>query len=246
MSADDDLRQRVLELYKPPFQFIHGYIQDADHRMVADQHDGPDSLRVRGWGRISYMDNPEKLQDAVGTMIAEALTEKWQGAKRHELTVWFGSMPESNGKSNFTALLLRKGESLYDGSVITLDRSEYEDRVRYEADRVRHLIGELEDEPDILAYDADKHSGYKAPPPRVPELNPADLKIDTFQVGPHGGWNTRVASGVRVKHRPSGISVECFSERSQHANCAEAKRKLELLVAYAAQIGEEMIHDHGA
>ncbi|MES3625068.1 hypothetical protein QDQ66_06610, partial [Citrobacter freundii] len=35
--------------------------------------------------------------------------------------------------------------------------------VRYEADRMRHLIGELADEPDILAYDADAHSGYVNP-----------------------------------------------------------------------------------
>lgn len=78
-----------------------------------------------------------------------------------ELTVWYGTMPESNGKSNFTALLMRKGGDFVDG--ITIDRSEYPDRVRYEADRVRYLIGELVDRPDILDYDANKHSGYKQP-----------------------------------------------------------------------------------
>lgn len=75
-----------------------------------------------------------------------------------ELTVWYGSMPETNGKTNWTAILHRKGQQLWEG--ITIDRSEYPDRVRYEADRMRHLIGELADEPDILAYDADAHSGY--------------------------------------------------------------------------------------
>jgi len=80
---------------------------------------------------------------------------------RPELTVWYGPMRESNGKSNFTALLLRKGSDVWDG--ITIDRSEYPDRVRYEADRVRYLIGELAERPDILDYDANKHSGYVAP-----------------------------------------------------------------------------------
>lgn len=75
------------------------------------------------------------------------------------LQVWCGPMPESNGKSNFTAIL-HKGD-LVDGHTIT--RSEYPDRVRYEADRVRFLIGELPESPDILAYDADKHSGYIYP-----------------------------------------------------------------------------------
>ena len=75
-----------------------------------------------------------------------------------QLAVWYGSMPETNGKINWTAILHRKGQHPWEG--ITIDLSEYPDRVRYEADRMRHLIGELADEPDILAYDADAHSGY--------------------------------------------------------------------------------------
>lgn len=68
-----------------------------------------------------------------------------------KLQVWFGPMPESNGKTNWTAIL-HSGD-IYHG--ITLERSEYRDRVRYEADRARHLIGEMAEEPDILAYDPD-------------------------------------------------------------------------------------------
>lgn len=77
-----------------------------------------------------------------------------------ELTVWYGAMPESNGKSNFTAILKRKGAGPFDTCHITIDRSEYPDRVRYEADRVRWIIGELKEEPCITDYDANKHSGY--------------------------------------------------------------------------------------
>ncbi|WAG77027.1 hypothetical protein LMK08_16760 [Metapseudomonas furukawaii] len=75
------------------------------------------------------------------------------------LSVWYGSMPESNGKSNWTAIL-HNGDIT---SGMTIERSEYPDRVRYEADRVRYLIGELKEEPFILDYDAEKHSGYVAP-----------------------------------------------------------------------------------
>lgn len=81
-----------------------------------------------------------------------------------KLTVWYGSMPESNGKSNYTAILNRadaKGLDAFCG--FTIARSEYPDRVRYEADCVRHLIGELPEKPCITDYDADKHSGYVAP-----------------------------------------------------------------------------------
>lgn len=86
-----------------------------------------------------------------------------QGADRKpELTVWYGSMPESNGKANWTAILHRKGEGrCMDG--FTIDRSEYPGRVLYSADRVRYLIGEKSERPSILDYDADAHSGYVKP-----------------------------------------------------------------------------------
>lgn len=95
-------------------------------------------------------------------MVNESRAAMLQGTDgKPELTVWYGSMPETNGKTNWTAMLHRKGQHPWEG--ITIDRSEYPDRVRYEADRMRHLIGELADEPDILAYDADAHSGYVNP-----------------------------------------------------------------------------------
>lgn len=78
------------------------------------------------------------------------------------LAVWYGEMPESNGRSNWTASLHRKGGSIH-GQGFCFARSEYPDRVRYEADRMRWIIGELPTKPDILAYDETKHSGYVEP-----------------------------------------------------------------------------------
>lgn len=74
---------------------------------------------------------------------------------RKPVTVWFGAMPESNGNSNWTALLLSAGKLDFDAftSAITLERSEFKDRVRYVADRVRFLLGEIDVEPDLLDYD---------------------------------------------------------------------------------------------
>ncbi|CAB5514448.1 hypothetical protein LMG26857_03507 [Achromobacter anxifer] len=72
---------------------------------------------------------------------------------QHELDVWYGPMPESNGKENWTAVLRRKGQCISEG--FTISRSEYKDRVRYSADSLRYLLGELQDEPDILTYDGD-------------------------------------------------------------------------------------------
>jgi len=74
-----------------------------------------------------------------------------------QLTVWFGSMQESNGRKNWTAILCRKDQAqpaaLMDG--FQLSRSEFKDRVRYDADCARHMIGELAEPPDILQYDAE-------------------------------------------------------------------------------------------
>jgi len=102
-----------------------------------------------------------------GNAKAQAAWEGWQAraastsanvAQGAKLSVWYGSMPESNGKTNWTAIL-HKGD-IAEG--ITIDRSEYPDRVRYEADRMRWMIGEIDKKPWILDYDADKHSGYVA------------------------------------------------------------------------------------
>lgn len=79
-------RAAALALYKAPFRFIHGYIHDADGRMVADQGGFEGKVeehiiaRVRGWGRIGYMPDAEALQDEVGAVIAEALSSFWAAA----------------------------------------------------------------------------------------------------------------------------------------------------------------------
>lgn len=52
------------------------------------------------------------------------------------------------------------------------------------------------------------------------DIQPKDLIVMEFSSKPQSNWVNKPKTGIRIHHKPSGLTVECEDQRSQHRNKA--------------------------
>jgi len=170
-------------------------------------------------------DGPAECRTALAELIEILKIEAWNGGLRSEIAL--GPQPDAHGPKSAIVTLSGQGASAFAGKYHGTVRFIFKSRIRPGHKRRNWFVGV---KPIDLA----------ALEPTTDVIRIEDLRFETLRAGGPGGQHQNTTDGaVRAIHMPTGISVVCREDRSQHRNKAMAIRRitgmLELLAARREQ-----------
>jgi len=164
---------------------------------------------------------PAECRAALAALIGIMETEARAHALGFECSP--GTSPDQHGpKSAIVTVTGHDAASFADGFLGTI-QFVFKSRIRPGHKRQNWFVGV---KPlDLSVFDAD-----------VPDISPEDLRFETLRAGGPGGQHQNTTdSAVRATHLPSGITVTCRDERSQHRNKALAIRRIAAMLKALAE-----------
>lgn len=168
---------------------------------------------------------PAECRVALAALIG--IMEKEAGARALAFECTPGRMPDGHGpKSAVVTIAGRSADAFADGYLGTIQFI-FKSRVRPGHKRQNWFVGV---KPlDLSAFDNE-----------AADIRAKDLRFETLRAGGPGGQHQNTTdSAVRATHIPSGITVTCRDERSQHRNKALAIRRIAAMLKILADRREE-------
>ena len=168
---------------------------------------------------------PAECRAALAALIG--IMQKEAGAQALACDCTPGPMPDEHGpKSAVVTIAGRDADTFADGFLGTI-QFVFKSRIRPGHKRQNWFVGV---KPlDLSAFDA-----------AVPDIRAEDLRFEALRAGGPGGQHQNTTdSAVRATHVPSGITVTCRDERSQHRNKALAVNRVAAMLKILADRREE-------
>lgn len=168
---------------------------------------------------------PAECRAALAALIG--IMEREAGAQALAFECTPGSMPDGHGPKSAIVTINGKEASAFAEDYLGTIQFIFKSRIRPGHKRQNWFVGV---KPlDLTAFDTD-----------VPNIQAEDLRFETLRAGGPGGQHQNTTdSAVRAMHVPSGITVTCRDERSQHRNKALAVKRIAAMLKILADRREE-------